>query len=265
MNLTCPDEILWRHIRELPYFRAMVRAVEDSFYQGMDLPTPVLDVGCGDGQFASVAFDHRLDVGIDPWGEPIHEAGSRQVYDLLVQGEGAEMPFPDASFSTVISNSVLEHIPDVDAVVRDIARVIRPGGKFVFCVPNHRFPELLLGTTVFRRLKWESAAKWYSRLFNKISRHKHCDSLETWRARLDATGFEILEQWDYFCPKALHTMEVGHAVGLPALFWKKLVDRWILFPTRANLVLAWAITRPLTRRPVCADGVYSFYVTRKRE
>ena len=74
MNGTRSEEILWRHLRDLPYFRAMVRAVEDSFYQGLELPAPVLDLGCGDGHFASVAFDHPLDVGLDPWWGPLLEA-----------------------------------------------------------------------------------------------------------------------------------------------------------------------------------------------
>jgi len=45
------------------------------------------------------------------------------------------MPFEDASFQTVISNSVLEHIPDLDAVLLETARVLKPGGMFIFASP----------------------------------------------------------------------------------------------------------------------------------
>src|SRR5512133_2109626 len=96
------DEILWRHIRDLPYFRAMLRAVEDRFYQGLELPDPVLDVGCGDAHFASVAFQRPLEVGIDPWNEPLKEARSRHAYCLIVQSDGGRMPFPDGHFASVI-------------------------------------------------------------------------------------------------------------------------------------------------------------------
>ena len=264
MNKNCPDEILWRHIRDLPYFRAMVRATEDCFYQGMTFEKPVLDVGCGDGHFASVAFSTKLDVGVDPWGPPILEARTRNIYDVLIQADAAHIPYPDNWFSTAISNSVLEHIPHVDAVVEDVARVVKPSGLFIFCVPNHRFPEKLLGTQIFRSLHWEAAAKGYSRFFNRISRHQHCDSPQTWRERLDRFGFDLVDTWDYFSPAGLHVMEMGHAFGLPALIWKMLTGRWILVQNRANLSVPLTITRPYVQNPISEEGVYSFFIARRR-
>ena len=111
------DPILWRHLSALPYFRAMLRAVEDRFYQGLELPEPVLDVGCGDGHFASVAFDHPLTVGLDPWAQPLREARQRRAYRMVLQADGAHMPFADNTFASAVSNSVLEHIPPVEAVL----------------------------------------------------------------------------------------------------------------------------------------------------
>ena len=50
-------DYLFIQLRELPYFRAALRAVEASFYEDLPLPGPVLDVGCGDGHFAARTFD----------------------------------------------------------------------------------------------------------------------------------------------------------------------------------------------------------------
>jgi len=257
------DTILWRHLMDLPYFRAMVRAVEDSFYQGLDLPGPVFDLGSGDGHFASAAFRRKLDVGLDPWWDPLYESRARKAYRLLIQADGARTHFAGASFASAVSNSVLEHIPHVDAVVGEVGRILQPGGRFVFCVPNHRFPELLLGKSFFNSIGLKGAAAWYSRFFNRISRHQHCDSREVWEARLEQAGFAIERHWDYFPADALHRMEVGHALGLPALFWKKIAGRWLLAPTRANLLLAHRIAAPVFHNPVSSQGVYSFYITRK--
>ena len=264
MNKTVSDEILWRHLRDLPYFRAMVRAVEDRFYQDVELPGPVLDLGCGDGHFTSVAFDHPLDVGLDPWWEPLLEARSRNAYRMLVRSDGAKVPFEDGYFASAVSNSVLEHIPHVDEVLVETARVVRPGGRFVFCVPNHRFPKLLLGTQTFQKIGLKGAANWYTNFFQRISRHKHCDSYEVWKARLDRVGFEIEQHWDYFPAKALHRMEAGHAFGLPNLVSKKLTGRWVLVPGRATLWLPYQITHEVFENPISPEGVYSFYITRRR-
>lgn len=257
------EEILWRHLKDLPYFRAMVRAVEDKFYQGLELPGPVFDLGCGDGHFASVAFDHPLDVGLDPWWEPLHEAGTRNAYRMLVCSDGAKVPFADGYFASAVSNSVLEHIPHVDEVLVELARVLRKGGRFVFCVPNHRFPQLLLGTQTFQKLGMQGAADWYTNFFQRISRHQHCDSLEVWTERLARTGFVIDQHWDYFSANALHQMEMGHAFGVPALVSKKLTNRWVLSRTQANLWLPYRIARGVFHNPIADDGVYSFYIARR--
>jgi SAM-dependent methyltransferase len=257
------EKILMRHLRDLPYFRGMLRAVEDHFYQGLELPAPVLDVGCGDGHFASVAFCQPLDVGLDPWTEPLKEASQRACYRMVLQADGARMPFPDGWFASVVSNSVLEHIPPVEKVLAEIGRVVRPGGRFVFCVPNQRFTEELLGTTLLRKVGLNSASQGYSRFFNRISRHAHTDSQEVWKARLAAAGFEIERCWDYFPPASLHVLEAGHFFGLPALLARRLTGRWILVRNPANLWLPWLITHRHVHNPVSDQGVYSFYIARK--
>jgi len=72
----------------------LLRAVEARFYKDMTLPSPVLDLGCGDGHFASLAFEEPLDMGLDPWWGQILEAATRCSYHTLVCAEGNNMPYP---------------------------------------------------------------------------------------------------------------------------------------------------------------------------
>mgnify|MGYP001047596052 CR=1 FL=1 len=262
MNSQKLDQILWRHISSLPYFRGFLRAVEDRFYQEITLPEPVLDLGSGDGHFASVAFDKKLTVGLDPWMAPTKEAVERDAYQLLVLGEGAKVPFADASFATVTSTSVLEHILDIEPVLAEVHRILIPGGKFVFCVPNHRFPKALWGRKMFQKLGLEKWGEAYSRFFNRIARHAHTDSPGVWEERLDCNDFELIETWDYFPPEALHILEWGHPLGLPAWVVKQLFNRWILVPTRWNLAIPWALTRKFMDDPKSKQGVCSFFIAR---
>jgi len=264
MNSHQLDEILWRHISSLPYFRGFLRAVEDRFYQDIPLTPPVLDLGSGDGHFASAAFDHKLDVGLDPWVEPTKEARQRDAYRFLILGEGGRIPFGDGTFSTVTSTSVLEHIPDLSPVLREAARVLKPGGTFVFCVPNHRFPDSLWGRDFLTKIGLPKVAATYSRWFNRIARHAHTDSPKVWQDRLNEAGFDLLDTWDYFPPKALHILEWGHPLGLPALINKKLFKRWVLVPRRWNLAFPWKWTRPFMDDPRSPEGVCSFFIARRR-
>jgi SAM-dependent methyltransferase len=241
-----------------------VRAVEARFYQDLDLPAPLLDLGCGDGHFASLTFDRTIDVGLDPWTGPIRQARRHPVYRGLVQAEGGAMPFPDGCFASALSNSVLEHIPDVEVVLGEAARVLKLGAPFVFCVPNHRFIESLsIGSALERaRLRWPAGA--YRAFFNRISRHRHCDPPETWQARLERAGFRLERWWHYLPPRALHVVEWGHYFGLPSLVCRLLFKRWILVPSRWNLALTERLLRGYYQSgPISEEGVYTFFIARR--
>jgi SAM-dependent methyltransferase len=256
---TTPNNHLQRQLRDLPAFRAFLRAVEARFYEDIDLPEPVLDLGCGDGHFASVAFDRPLDVGFDPWWGPLQEARGRRAYRVLAQAEGAHMPFPGGHFASCVSNSVLEHIPDLEPVLAEVARVLRPGGRFVFCVPSEHFLDYL---TI--------QAPAYRAFFNRISRHHHCDSPDVWRARLAATGLRLDRHWYYFSRAALRALEWGHYLGAPSVVTKRLTGRWILAPVRANLWVTERLLAPLYNDGAqrqsngeLREGAYSFFIAAK--
>ena len=160
------DDLLWRNLKELPAFRGLLRAVEARFYQQMSLPEPILDLGSGDAHFASVAFDQPLAVGVDPWTPPLREARRLRpnAYRLLVQAEGGALPFPNGYFASAVSNSVLEHIPVLEPVLADVARVLRPGAPFIFCVPSDNFLRFLSISGGLRRVGLHGPAAAYETL-----------------------------------------------------------------------------------------------------
>ena len=251
------------HLRDLPYFRALLRAVEARFYKDINLLDPVLDLGCGDGHFASLAFDNPIEMGLDPWWGPIKEAADRGSYQSLVCAAGDHMPYPDGYFASGICNSVLEHIPDLDPVLAETARVLKRGAPFIFCVPNHRFLETLSIGRWLDKIKLNGLAKGYRDFFNRISRHYHCDSYPIWERRLKNHGFVIESWWDYFPPSALHVLEWGHYFGLPSWISKVLFGRWILARSSWNLYITDLLVRQQYERDAQSpQGVYSFYITR---
>ena len=259
------DDFLWQHLRDLPAFRGLLRAVEARFYQDLlPLDEPVLDVGCGDGHFASIAFPRPLLAGIDPAAAVLREARERGAYHVLAQALGNALPYAGGTFATVISNSVLEHIPDVASVLAEIARVLQPGGRFIFCVPGDRFTDLLFFTQLFRRLRLEGLARAYKGYFNRISRHHHCDGPEVWQERLAVVGLRPVEHFYYFSERANHALDLGHYYGAPSLVAKKLFGRWILAPSRWNLALTERWLRPLYNEPLPEVGAYLFVVAEKR-
>ncbi len=257
------QETFERQLRELPAFRALLRAVETRFYADLPLPQPVLDLGCGDGHFAEVTFPQGLEVGLDPWWGPLREARKRAHYGLLTHALGARMPFAGESFGTVVSNSVLEHIPVVDPVLAEVARVLRPGGWFHFCVPGPNFRRFLSVARALDALGLRGWAERYRRLFDRISRHHTYDTPEGWQTRLERVGLHVEGQWSYFSRGALAALEWGHPLGLPSQLAKWATGRWLLAPTRWNLALTAALLRPYYEEPLPEEGAYLFFVVQK--
>jgi SAM-dependent methyltransferase len=251
-----PKDFLFAHLQDLPYFRALLRSVESFYYQGLPLPEPIYDVGCGDGHFASVTFDKKLTVGLDPWHGPIHEAKKFNAYDLLVEADGALSPFPSNHFASGLSNSVLEHIPHIDAVLKETARVLKPNAPFYFCVPNHaHFDNLSLSKVL---------GKGYTEWFRVISRTKHADSPEVWRERLESAGFTLEKWWHYFSPASLHVLEWGHYLGLPSVVARVLTGRWIISRTRWSLAPTESFLRKYASTAPVENGTYTFFIARKK-
>jgi SAM-dependent methyltransferase len=258
-----PDA-LTRHLREMAPHRALLRAVEARLMGQVPLVHPVLDIGCGDGHFASIAYREPIDVGLDPMDRDLKEAATRvpEVYMKVVKGDATAMPFTDASFATVVSNCVIEHIPDVDATLREISRVLRSGGRFATTLPSEHYPDFLLGSTVARRLGLRSASRAYGDFFNRISHHHHVDPPEVWTRRLDAVGLEVVEHAYYFSPQAHRTFDLAHYIGVPNLLAKRLFGRWVIHPAQARPLEHWY--RRYYEEPLPEVGAYQYVRCVKR-
>ncbi|HEY2051023.1 MAG TPA: methyltransferase domain-containing protein [Caulobacteraceae bacterium] len=105
----------------------------------------VLDLGCGEGRHV-----HALHlapgvqaIGLDTDGPSLAKAaeglqmlGAGDGSTLLVRGDAYRLPFDDGAFDVVVCCEVLEHLPDVDAALEEIGRILRPGGRLAVSVPR---------------------------------------------------------------------------------------------------------------------------------
>lgn len=107
----------------------------------------VLDLGCGLGEYVR-AFARRgaralgSDVATDRLAEAlerVRDHGDRNVDGFLAHA-GEAMPYPDGVMDVIVLNEVIEHVEDDRQTMREIARVLRPGGTCILYAPNRLYP-----------------------------------------------------------------------------------------------------------------------------
>lgn len=119
----------------------------------------VLDVGCGGGFFSEELARIGFTVGgIDPSAGSIeaargHAAAAGFEIDYRV-GTGEQLPYDDDTFDVVVCCDVLEHVDDLDRVVRESARVLRPGGLYLYDTINRTWLSKLFLIQMFQEWAW---------------------------------------------------------------------------------------------------------------
>lgn len=159
---------------------AWFRAIEiDALARAMaDVRGLGLDLGCGDGILTDILFA-RIGttpdlVGIDP--DPLETDAARHYgfYRRIHSCGGDAIPEQDGTFDYVLSNSVLEHIPDLEPVIAEVGRLLKPGGRFFFTVPCPGFHENLAGS-----LSGRTRADYLAELDRRLA-HFHYLSAAAW-------------------------------------------------------------------------------------
>ena len=194
----------------------------------------VLDLGCGRGGVVERLHANGRWTGCDPdW---LSLAEHRLAGFPRSLADAAQLPFADESFDLVVSSWVLEHLPYPDHTFREVARILRPEGRFVFLTPNShhpipRFSQLLARLTTaqvtlvakaYRRAPEDAFPVHYrANTFNALSR------LAT-QAGLRLVQIELVDDPSYFAWNELSfALSVFLEKMLPATWKVHIVGEYI--------------------------------------
>ena len=218
------DYFIRKYIENRPLFMALIRPQEAIlFYKNTKIiEQPVLDFGCGDGFFAETVFGKKsIDVGLDLINSRAKEAEKNGIYKKIAYYDGKVIPYPNNYFNAIISNCVLEHILKLDVALKEIHRVLKPGGNFITTVMTDQWENNLFGSKIF--------GKKYINYMRKTQVHFNLFSNEKWQTYFKKTCFKINFIDGYLYKKSAFYLDLFHYLSICSFISYKLFNKWILF------------------------------------
>jgi SAM-dependent methyltransferase len=258
------DRYLKRYLEHAPAALALWRSIEARHFGSVPMPRPILDVGSGFGEFGRAFFAEKCDVGLDISRKDLTISADAAIYHNLVQGDARRLPFHDASFNTVMSVSVLEHIPDVRPFFAEAHRVLQPGGTLVFSVPLFDMDTYMAFAPLSRRIGLGALGDAYVKRVHKSFKHINLHEPEWWLAPVREAGFAIEQQRRIISRRATRTFDIGLPTAMLSQVGRLTRGRRAVWHP-APVVNAWArVLRPIVEREEApGDGSNLFVVARR--
>lgn len=246
---------LTSYLRYQPFPLALLRGLESGFYPNK-LKDPSLDIGCGDGFFAKYTFgEKRINTGVEVNIKTAGIAKASRSYSQVIVFNGVRLPFRPRTFSTVVSNSVMEHVSNPEGLINEIGRVTKPGGLFYLTVPTTDFSKCLLGFKIFGRA--------YGNFMDIVTRQKYYWTESKWNQVLKMAGFKIINHSTYFGEKQMAWFDLTHWLSIPSILTKIIFHRWVLFNSSD---IKAKLGEKLVRRILTNDKpphAFQFFICRK--
>ncbi len=196
----------------------------------VDCPGPILDVGCGDGLFATLAFGGREVWGIDIDGNEGRRAQASQAYKQVVLADVTLAKLPQAFFGSCVANCSLEHVPDISAAARTILNALQPGGVFYTFLPAKDWADAFLVAKTLRKFGLETMASTITESINSIFKHRHLEDAAGWRKIFEDAGFVVERVDPVGSTASTMAFEAFLAPSLLGRLTKALTGRWTLIP-----------------------------------
>ena len=180
---------------------AIHRAIEARHLLLEKLKMPILDLGCSDGKFTRLwtpfLTSSPFVLGCDLDIEELRHGAPEGRAVCSVAGDGRSLPLSEDCIATVIANSVLTHVPNVDRLLEEVARVLMPDGKLMASVPGPTFEEQLATVRILRLLGFPWLARRSGDRYNFKWQQWHRDGEAVWRKRFAVHGLSLVSSQPY--------------------------------------------------------------------
>lgn len=219
-----------RFLQIAPLSVAIWRSVEAKYLSTVKLHHPILDIGCGFGEFASGFFDKKVDVGVDIAPKDLKIAKQCGKYKKVILADARNLPFKDESFASIFSISTFEHITNPQKVIQEAYRVLKKGGILAASIETDAVDYQTFYRGFLEKIGLRSASKFLLKRYNQFFHRHVIVNKNIWLRMFKKAGFSIERSEDIISPSVVKTYDFFMATAvfsqiLKPIFGKRVVYR----------------------------------------
>jgi len=225
------EKYLRKYLRIAPLCVALWRTVEARHLSSIKLNRPILDIGCGWGEFAE-AFGKNIDMGVDISPADLHAAAKGKMYKNLTLADARNLPFAENSYGSVFSISTFEHILDTPKLLEEMYRVLKPGGTLAITMETDDVDENTFYRPLLKKIGLVRLSNWLTWAYNTYFHRRTLPSKEKWIKDIRDAGFKIVLAKDIISPMVTKLYDAFILTAWPSQLFRPIIGRRKVFRSK---------------------------------
>lgn len=218
-----------RYLQIGPLGLALWRAVEAKHLSRVDLKRPILDIGCGFGEFALAFADEPIDMGVDICAKDLYVASKTKKYKNLTLADARDLPFADNTYASIFSISTLEHIDNADKALKEAYRVLKPGGTLFLTLETDEVDKATFYRPLFQKIGLPALSNFATNAYNSLFHRQTLPSKKEWIKKTTKTGFKIEKSQDIISAKITRLFDLLLVTAWPSQLTRPVIGKRVVF------------------------------------
>lgn len=222
------EEYFRRYLRIAPLCVALWRSVEAKHLSKVKLVRPILDIGCGWGEFAE-AFGEKIDMGIDIAPRDLYAGAKGKMYKNLTLADARDLPFSDSSYGSIISISTFEHIPNTKKLLSEMYRVLKPNGTLAITMETEEVDQNTFYRPMLKKMGFAFLSNLLTNAYNSYFHRHTLPSKEKWINNFQEAGFKVITVKNIISPTITKLYDFFILTSWPAQLFRPFTGRRKVF------------------------------------
>jgi ubiquinone/menaquinone biosynthesis C-methylase UbiE len=261
-KITSAEKYFRRYLKIAPLSVALCRSIEASFFSTVRMKAPILDIGCGFGEFAKVFFDSQIAMGVDNSALDLLAAAKVKKYKHLLLADARKLPLANNSFATVMSVSTMEHIPEVEKVIHEAYRVLKPKGMLAISMETNEVDTHMFYWQLLEKMGLHTLAGMYKKAFNDLFHRHTLFSQKEWEHIIKKSGFVIEKSHMIVSPTIITLFDIFTVTAWLSQILRPFIGRRVVYRPQVMInFLTFLFMRYINAKDT--RGTVLFLVARK--